>query len=183
MVISKIISLKNNITVRQFYNLGVYSFIFYSEGSKLAWKIRLSTHAFYTGNSLLVLSNKLSYNDYYKSINFVAKSLYDALYFNYSFFGKLHMIGLGFKNFILGEKLYILVGDCNYIIFDIPRVLKVYCKKNQIYLLSTDSIILYDFIATLKKVKKSNFYKGKGVLEFKNFKFTKLRVGKKQRFM
>jgi ribosomal protein L6P/L9E len=93
------------------------------------------------------------------------------------------MIGLGFKNFILGEKLYILVGDCNYVIFDIPRALKVYCKKNQIYLLSTDDVILYDFVATLKKVKKSNFYKGKGVLEFKNFKFTKLKVGKKQRFM
>ena len=35
----------------------------------------------------------------------------------------------------------------------------------------------------IKKIKKSNFYKGKGVLEFKNFKFTKLKVGKKQRFM
>jgi ribosomal protein L6P/L9E len=93
------------------------------------------------------------------------------------------MIGLGFKNFILGEKLYILLGDCNYVIFDVPKMLKIYCKKNQIYLLSSDSIILYDFMATLKKIKKSNFYKGKGVLEFKNFKFMKLKIGKKQRFM
>jgi ribosomal protein L6P/L9E len=140
-------------------------------------------HASYTNNSLVFLSNKLLYHDYYKAVSLVAKSLYGVFYSNYSFFGKLHMIGLGFKNFILGERLYILVGDCNYIIFNIPKALKVYCKKNQIYLLSSDNIILYDFIATLKKVKKSNFYKGKGVLEFKNFKFMKLRVGKKQRFM
>jgi len=93
------------------------------------------------------------------------------------------MIGLGFKNFVLGRKLYILVGDCNYIIFDIPEALKIYCKKNQIYILSVSNSTLHNFIANLKRVKKSNFYKGKGDLQFKNFKFTKLKVGKKQRFM
>jgi ribosomal protein L6P/L9E len=93
------------------------------------------------------------------------------------------MIGLGFKNFILGDILYVLVGDCNYIMFVIPTSLKVFCKKNQIYILGENKIEIFNFMSNIKRVKKSNFYKGKGLLQFKNFKFTKLKVGKKQRFM
>ena len=93
------------------------------------------------------------------------------------------MIGLGFKNFILNQNLYILVGDCNYIVLKIQGSLKVFCKKNQIFILSSSNTELFDFISSIKKIKKSNFYKGKGILEFKNFKFMKLKVGKKQRFM
>jgi ribosomal protein L6P/L9E len=104
---------------------------------------------------------------------------------HYSFFkeyGKLHMIGLGYKNFVMDNKLYILIGDCNYIILNIPQSVKIFCKKNQIYALSSDKKCLFDFLSFIKNIKKINFYKGKGVLEFKNFKFTKLKVGKKQRF-
>jgi ribosomal protein L6P/L9E len=93
------------------------------------------------------------------------------------------MIGLGFKNFVLGNNLYILVGDCNYIVFEIPLNLKIYCKKNQIYILGENPVEMFNFMTNIKRVKKSNFYKGKGLLQFKNFKFTKLKVGKKQRFM
>jgi ribosomal protein L6P/L9E len=93
------------------------------------------------------------------------------------------MIGLGFKNFILGKQLYILVGDCNYIIFSIPNNLKVFCKKNQVFLLGENNVEIFNFMSNIKRVKKSNFYKGKGILQFKNFKFTKLKIGKKQRFM
>lgn len=104
---------------------------------------------------------------------------------NYGFsknFSKIYMVGLGFKNFILNNNLYILVGDCNYVIFNIPDSIKIFCKKNQIYLLSNNADELFNFTYYLKNIKKLNFYKGKGVLEFKNFKFTKLKVGKKQRF-
>lgn len=170
-------------TVSQSCNKGVYTFIFCSEANKFIWKVRLAAQSIYKGNNLLFLSNDLSYNDYLKAVDLVSKSLYNVFYSGYSSFGKLHMIGLGFKNFVMGRKLYVLVGDCNYIIFDIPEALKIYCKKNQIYILSVSNPVLHDFIANLKKVKKSNFYKGKGVLQFKNFKFTKLKVGKKQRFM
>jgi ribosomal protein L6P/L9E len=101
----------------------------------------------------------------------------------YSNFIKLHLVGLGFKNFILNDELYILVGDCNYIIFKIPCNLKVYCKKNQIYILGNNLTDIWNFSSSIKNIKKLNFYKGKGVLEFKNFKFMQLKVGKKQRFM
>jgi len=183
MIVSKVIPFQNNIAISQSYNEGIYTFVFCSETNKFIWKTRLAISSIYKDSSLLFLSNDLSHNDYSKIMYSVSKSLYDIFYSNYSSFGKLHMIGLGFKNFVMGRKLYILVGDCNYIIFDIPEALKVYCKKNQIYILSVSNSILYDFMANIKKVKKSNFYKGKGVLQFKNFKFTKLKIGKKQRFM
>lgn len=104
-------------------------------------------------------------------------------FLNNMFLQKLHMIGLGYKNFVLDGRLFILVGDCNYIIFDIPTSVKVFCRKNQIYILSIDNNDALTLLNEIKKIKKPNFYKGKGVLEFKNFKFTKLKVGKKQRFM
>lgn len=94
---------------------------------------------------------------------------------------RVYMVGLGFKNFVLNNSLYILVGDCNYLIFVIPLGVKVLCKKNQIYVLSNNSKIGGDFISKIKKVKQLNLYKGKGVLEFRNFKFMKLKIGKKQK--
>lgn len=100
----------------------------------------------------------------------------------YKFYSKINLIGLGYKNFIIGQKLYILLGDCNYIVIKISDNLKVFCRKNQIYTLSDNIIDLKNFFFSLKNIKKINFYKGKGVLEFKNFKFCKLKVGKKQRF-
>jgi ribosomal protein L6P/L9E len=61
--------------------------------------------------------------------------------------------------------------------------LKIYCKKNQIYILGNNLVDIWNFASNIKNIKKLNFYKGKGILEFKNFKFMKLKVGKKQRFM
>jgi hypothetical protein len=111
------------------------------------------------------------------------KLLFEIKHLDYlKAFSKIYMIGLGYKNFILENELFILIGDCNYLIFRIPENLKVFCRKNQIYILSNDIKKTGDFISMLKSIKKINFYKGKGVTEFKNFKFTKLKVGKKQRF-
>jgi len=99
----------------------------------------------------------------------------------YSYFTKINLVGLGFKNFVFRERLHILIGDCNYLLFNIPREIEIFCKKNQVYGLSNDKILLFDFFSSLKSLKKINYYKGKGILEFNNFKFMKLKVGKKQK--
>jgi ribosomal protein L6P/L9E len=91
------------------------------------------------------------------------------------------MVGLGYKNFVLNDSLFVLVGDCNYLIFQIPQGIKILCRKNQIYLVTNNSAVSGDFAAKLKGVKRLNMYKGKGVLEFRNFKFTRLKIGKKQK--
>jgi hypothetical protein len=158
--------------------------LFYTSNQKLFLKYRLSggVTGILNSNKLFIL-RKLPYNSYTLILNKLTQSFSKLFFSQYFYFGKLHMIGLGFKNFVLEGKLYILVGDCNYIIFDIPSTLKIFCKKNQIYILSTDYNDALNFLHIIKKIKKPNFYKGKGVLEFKNFKFTKLKVGKKQRFV
>lgn len=143
----------------------------------------------------LFFDKTINNSNFYYSASNVKSSLYTSLfnklviqflstYYNfYLNFGKLYMIGLGFKNFVLNNKLYILVGDCNYIIFSIPNSLKIFCRRNQVYVLSQNNNDLANFVSAIKVIKKANFYKGKGILEFRNFKFTKLKVGKKQRFM
>ena len=151
--------------------------------NKVVLKFYINSSVLLKGRSFIFLNNSLRYNDYLSTFNLLKNQINKEFYSSYNSFGKLHMIGLGFKNFILADMLYILVGDCNYIVFKIPANLKVFCKKNQIYILSHNNSELFNFMSCLKKVKKSNFYKGKGILQFKNFKFTKLKVGKKQRFM
>jgi hypothetical protein len=130
-------------------------------------------------NSVVFLKSSLS-------VSFLIKYMVQLVFQEnskfYTAYSKLYMVGLGFKNFILGNFLYILVGDCNYVIFEIPQTVKVFCKKNQLYFLSKEKSAISDFMYNIKTIKRLNFYKGKGVLLFKNFKFTKLKVGKKQRF-
>lgn len=163
--------------------IGSKAIIFIASCGKIVSKFYLNSSILVKCNSLIFLDNSLRYNDYSLVVNTLRNRISKEFYNVYNSFGKLYMIGLGFKNFILCNRLYILVGDCNYIVFEIPDNLKVFCKKNQVYILSHDNSELFTFMANLKRVKKSNFYKGKGVLQFKNFKFMRLKVGKKQRFM
>ena len=181
MELVKIINLDNKIALKM-ESSNENLFFYFSNRKKIVLKITLSGRFFLKTNTLTVLKN-LAYIDCISYIKFITKNLESFLYNQYNHFSKLHMIGLGFKNFILGKQLYILVGDCNYIVFSIPESLKVFCKKNQIFLLGENSVEIFNFISNIKRIKKSNFYKGKGILQFKNFKFMKLKVGKKQRFM
>lgn len=100
---------------------------------------------------------------------------------NSFFITKIFLVGLGYKNFVYNNKLYILIGDSNYITLEIPKEVNILCRKNQIFGISKDKMILLDFFSNLKYLKKLNLYKGKGILEFKNFKFMKLKTGKKQK--
>jgi ribosomal protein L6P/L9E len=143
--------------------------------------------AFYNNYKKINLSHKITSlrNKIYSSNSIFVKMYKKLIIFFftnnfYTFFTKINLIGLGFKNFVFKKNLYILIGDCNYLIFSIPNEIKIICKKNQIYGLSENKIVLFTFFSELKKLKKINYYKGKGVLEFNNFKFMKLKVGKKQ---
>jgi len=97
------------------------------------------------------------------------------------FIAKIFLVGLGYKNFAYNRKLYILIGDSNYILLEIPSEINILCRKNQIFGISKNKINLLNFFSSIKYLKKLNLYKGKGILEFKNFKFMKLKTGKKQK--
>lgn len=181
MELVKVINLNNKITLKM-ENFNKNVFFYFSNKKKVVLKFTLNSGFFLKKGTLTVLNN-INYAYCINYVKFITKNLESFLYNQYNNFSKLHMIGLGFKNFILGKHLYILVGDCNYVIFSIPDNLKVFCKKNQVFLLGENNAEIFNFMSNIRRVKKSNFYKGKGILQFKNFKFTKLKIGKKQRFM
>jgi ribosomal protein L6P/L9E len=65
--------------------------------------------------------------------------------------------------------------------YPIPYSLTIICKKKKIYLFSVSKQIIFNFLRQLKYYKLPNRYKGKGLLEFKQFRgFIMLKKGKKQ---
>lgn len=157
--------------------------IFFFSKNSLFLKINLRPGFILNNNNLYFFNDKCFFSvalSFYKSL---FSSLRNICMLHYSFFVKLNVIGLGYKNFVLQNQLFLLLGDCNYIVLDIPTTVKVFCKKKQIYLFGVDRNVLFNFANRIKLIKTINYYKGKGILEFKNFKFMKLKTGKKQRFM
>ena len=183
MILSKVFFNNYAINVKLMNFEGSTILLLFSPTRKILLKIISTSILNITHNGFLLLNNKNKYNDYSNLVKTIGYFLKNNNLNYYSNFIRLHLVGLGFKNFVLNDELYILVGDCNYIIFKIPVNLKVYCKKNQIYILGNNLTDIWNFSSNIKNIKKLNFYKGKGILEFKNFKFMKLKVGKKQRFM
>jgi len=87
--------------------------------------------------------------------------------------------GLGFKVFKEKEQLIFKLGYSHDVIVNIPSDIKVeLLKANQFILYSSDWEKLTQFCANLKKLRKVNPYKGKGLL-FKDENI-KLKEGKKK---
>jgi ribosomal protein L6P/L9E len=183
MILSKTFYSNNTIKIKLMNLAGITTLLFVLHTKKILLKIKSASIAKVSRDSLVLLNKGVKYSDYHNLLNIVSHYLKNNNLNYYSNFIKLHLVGLGFKNFILNDELYVLVGDCNYIIFKIPCNLKVYCKKNQIYVLGNNLTDIWNFSSVIKNIKKLNLYKGKGILEFRNFKFMQLKVGKKQRFM
>lgn len=91
----------------------------------------------------------------------------------------LILSGLGFKIFKEKNQLILKLGYSHDILIDIPKNITVeLLKSNQFILYSFDWGELTQFCANLKKLRKINPYKGKGLL-FKNENI-KLKEGKKK---
>jgi ribosomal protein L6P/L9E len=139
MILSKVYN--NHFTNIKLMNLaGLPTILFFSSSKKILLKIKVNNNIIIKRNSLMVLNNNIKYQDYNNFIKFVNHYLNCSNLTYYSNFIKLHLVGLGFKNFVLKNELFILVGDCNYLVFLIPQGLKIYCKKNQIYILGNNLV-------------------------------------------
>ena len=86
-----------------------------------------------------------------KFLNFEKKVENIKQYNSYLFYARLYLVGIGYKNFVLSDLIYILVGDANYLLFKIPQNVSIFCKKNQVYFLSQDPIALFNFKSIIKK--------------------------------
>ena len=97
------------------------------------------------------------------------------------FYKRITLIGLGFKAFSYKNYLWLYIGLSHYILFKIPITIKIFCCKKKIYVCSLNKKDITNFIRQMKYYNIFSKYKGKGLLEFKQFKgFIILKKGKKQ---
>ena len=97
------------------------------------------------------------------------------------FFKKITLVGLGFKCFLYEKDLWLYTGLSHFVKFSIPDNVTIYCRKKKIYIFSFNKRVITNFLRQIKFYRLPNKYKGKGILEFKQFKgFITLKKGKRQ---
>ena len=98
-------------------------------------------------------------------------------------FSKYYYVGLGYKMYVAFNKLFIWVGLTHYTLLHIPKTLLIYTKKRRIYMFGRNKLIFKDFLSTIRRVRKKDIYKGKGLLEVKTYKnFLRMKTGKKKQY-
>lgn len=76
---------------------------------------------------------------------------------------KLELRGIGLKGELVGEELVLAVGFSHPVKLVIPKDLKLKIEKNIITVSGADKGSVGQFAANIKKVKKPEPYKGKGI--------------------
>jgi len=152
----KIKSLSLNLKIKKEGGTIVIVFL---DHQKLLLKLRIRDSFTTRNTGILLLNSRLTEFDYSNFLGSMVNRLSSAVYGHYSQFSKLYMIGLGFKNFVLGQKLYILVGDCNYLVFDIPWGLKIFCKKIKFIYLELMKLRFLTLCPILRELKNLIFIK------------------------
>lgn len=110
----------------------------------------------------------------------IVKNGFKGVFFNFS--KKINLIGIGFRCWTVFEntKKFLIIKtslsrDC---IFYIPKKIDVYClNATTIFILGIKKIDIDLFLSLIKKIKKPNFYKQKGIF-FEN-EIIKTKIGKK----
>jgi len=83
---------------------------------------------------------------------------------------RFSLVGLGFKTIVRRKYFWLYIGLSHFLKFKIPRGLRIKCGKRRVLFYSYNKYILYSFISILKFYKPPSKYKGKGLIEFKQFK-------------
>ena len=112
--------------------------------------------------------------------NFILTQSFRGVHFNFS--KKLNLVGIGFRCWIIFENnsKYLIVKtslskDC---VFYVPKTIDVFClNSTTIFIVGPTKLAIERFIFLIKNIKKTNFYKQKGVF-FEN-EFVKTKLGKK----
>ena len=76
----------------------------------------------------------------------------------------LEIVGVGYKFILKGDKLVINAGYSHPVELEIPNGIKVEAKSNtEISLSGCDKVLVGEFAADVRKVRKPEPYKGKGI--------------------
>jgi large subunit ribosomal protein L6 len=77
----------------------------------------------------------------------------------------IELRGVGFKYKMRGNRLFCILGYSHVVTYDLPyNVLITIVDRKLLKLFSSNIIILNKIIYDLKKKKKFNVYKGKGIV-------------------
>jgi large subunit ribosomal protein L6 len=71
--------------------------------------------------------------------------------------------GTGYRANVQGNKIVLSLGYSHEVPMDIPEGVKAVVEKDQVRLTGIDSIVLGQFAANMRKKRKPEPYKGKGV--------------------
>lgn len=77
---------------------------------------------------------------------------------------KLEMIGVGYRAAVQGKKLTISLGYSHPIDFEIPAGVEIKCpKQTEIEISGADKQVVGQVAAKIKKMRRADPYKGKGI--------------------
>ncbi|MEK9129996.1 MAG: 50S ribosomal protein L6 [Patescibacteria group bacterium] len=76
---------------------------------------------------------------------------------------KLEINGLGYKAEVSGDKLILNVGFSHQVNFNIPKNIEIKVEKNIIIISGFDKQLIGETAAQIRKIKKPEPYKGKGI--------------------
>ena len=76
---------------------------------------------------------------------------------------KLEINGVGYRAVVAGDKLNMNLGFSHPIIFTIPKGITVAVEANIITITGTDKALVGETAANIRKIRKPEPYKGKGV--------------------
>jgi large subunit ribosomal protein L6 len=76
---------------------------------------------------------------------------------------QLELVGVGFKVAVAGNKLNLDLGFSHPVIFELPKGVEAKVEKNVITLSSADKQLVGQTAAQIRKLKKPEPYKGKGI--------------------
>ena len=75
----------------------------------------------------------------------------------------LEIEGIGFKASLEGNRLVLNVGFTHPVKFESPAGIKIVVEKNQIKIFGIDRFLVGETAANIRKIKKPEPYKGKGI--------------------
>lgn len=137
---------------------------------------------FYSGLFLHFLNTfggmPILFKKYCKNFVLFATNSYKKLYFSKYFY-----VGLGYKLFVFLNKLFVWVGLTHYSLVPLPPTVKIFPKKRRIYILANSLVEFSNLLTTIRRIRKMDIYKGKGLLEVKSYKgFIRMKSGKKKQY-
>ena len=146
------------LVVPKFYNYN-YVFIFGVFGF-LKYKFKKKINIFSKFKRIRLLGNNVSL--YFTYIKLLNNLFYSVLNGHVIY---LELRGVGFKYKIKNDSLFLILGFSHIVNYSIPRNTLITVLNNKLVkVFSNNLLILNKVIYTLKKKKKFNVYKGKGIV-------------------